>query len=274
MNTLLKKLLFSAGIFLLFMFTIHRVVFFNQPGLSEKITSIICYPFMCVSTYFSNKINLMTTTKENYKTLEQKHKKLYDDYMEMLDELIKAKASLKAYNELKPLIDFKTRYAQEKAIVAKVLMRNLSSSEHYFIVNQGSNTGVVKDMIALFQNHLIGRVYEVYPLYSKVMLITDQRSRVSVYTGQTNSRGIVQGFNNGNRCQLCYVSHLCTLNDHDLVVSSGQGLIFPEGFCLGKIVLHSLEDKALYHYIEIEPFVPFESITYCHLVLGSNITFF
>ena len=274
MNALLKKLIFVASLFFLFLFTFHRIVFFHEPGSSEKITSIISYPFIYIASSISQSITNITTHKEDYATLDAKYKKLYTSYMEMLDELIKAKAGLKVAKDLQPLIDFQVRYSRENAITAKVLIRNLSASEQYFIVNQGSTTGVCKDMIALFQNHLIGRVYEVYPWYSKVMLITDQRSKVSVHTGQTNAQGILQGFNNNNRCNLSYVSHLSTINDNDLVISSGQGLIFPEGFCLGKIVLHALQEKALYHYIEIEPLVSFESISYCHLILGSTIKFF
>ena len=41
--------------------------------------------------------------------------------------------------------------------------------------------------------------------------------------------------------------------------------MFPEGFCLGKIVSHVLQEKELYHRVEIEPLINLERLRYCLL---------
>lgn len=68
-----------------------------------------------------------------------------------------------------------------------------------------------------------------------MVLITDKHSEVAAYTNITNANGIVKGINNPDECELIYVNHLLSVSDEDLVLSSGQGLVFPEGFCLGQV---------------------------------------
>jgi cell shape-determining protein MreC len=71
-----------------------------------------------------------------------------------------------------------------------------------------------------------------------------------------------------------YVSHLASVVTDDLIFSSGQGLVFPEGFCLGKIVKQTLKEKALYYEIEIEPLVDLASLFFCLLTNQSKIDLF
>ena len=79
------------------------------------------------------------------------------------------------------------------------------------------------------------------------------------------ANGIVIGQNMVNSCKMHYVSHLLDVVDDDLIISSGKGFVFPEGFCIGKIVKHCHSHDTLYHEIEIEPSVNLKSIKYCLL---------
>ena len=193
---------------------------------------------------------------------------LKHDYMELIDQFIALRASHKLCTAMPVLSQFNERYNVQNKTMAKILLRHLDSDEHYILVNKGTKHGIAKDMVALYQNHLLGRVHETYDWYSKILLITDQRCCVAAYASSTQAAGIVKGFNNQTRCTFNYVSHLFTVKDNDLVISSGQGLVFPEGFCLGRICLQSLKEKALYHHIEIEPIINVAMINYCWIVDG------
>ncbi|MCF7899852.1 hypothetical protein K9L05_04390, partial [Candidatus Babeliales bacterium] len=90
-----------------------------------------------------------------------------------------------------------------------------------------------------------------YKYFSKILLITDKRSKVSVFANNTGAVGISIGKNKINSFNMGYVSHLSKIENQDLIISSGQGLIFPEGFCLGKIKKFKLDN--LSYKIGIEP---------------------
>jgi rod shape-determining protein MreC len=265
MNSLLKKTVIVIALTCLGLFVVDRAFYFQQ-GLLERISIAICSPFLRVSHAISDKLTGWSEKKEAYAQLKNQYETLKKDYLAMVDQVIVLQTTNRQYEAIKELVEFRQRYNQTNRLIATVTTRNISPDEHYYLVNKGACDGVHKDMIALYQNHLVGRVCEVYNHYSKVKLITDQYSKVSAYAAQTNANGIVQGYNCINRCRFCYVSHLLNVNDFDVVVSSGQGLVFPEGFCLGKIINHSLKEKELYHFIEIEPFINLQTIDSCYLV--------
>jgi rod shape-determining protein MreC len=265
MRYLLKKILIALSLVVVVIFSLNRLVFFNQ-GFLERTAAYITYPFMWVSSSISHTFHTMATEKKAYADLRAQYDILQKNYLTALDEIIALRARQHVYENIKELIEFKQRYTYPTALTAKILIKNIAPNEHYYWVNRGSSDGIKVNMIALYQNHLIGRVAEVYGNYSKVILITDQHCKIAAYTSTTHAQGIVQGYNCINGCNLQYVSHLCTIQDNDLVISSGQGLVFPEGFCLGKVVLHSLKEKELYYHIDIQPVINLEALHTCMLI--------
>ena len=63
-------------------------------------------------------------------------------------------------------------------------------------------------MIAVFKDCLVGRVVEVYPYYSKVILITDPTCKVAAICTSTNVKGIHEGMLSLTTTKLSFVNHL------------------------------------------------------------------
>jgi rod shape-determining protein MreC len=263
---LLIGFILSVGLLL---FLVDRIFFF-KPSILERTAAKLLYPIYVCTGAISSQLADWKSSYESYATLRQRFDRQSKDYYEVLDELVMTRAAAEVYKNVKEIVEFKERYAVQ-ALTSKILFRTLSDREHSFIVNRGLRDGVKKDMIAFYQRHIVGRVSEVFDFYSKITLITDQHCKIAAYSNKSRASGIVQGYNVINRCNFTYVSHLYTLNDNDLVISSGQGLVFPEGFCLGRIVVHSLQPKALYHHVEVEQLINFKAIKYCLLADNSTI---
>lgn len=270
MHPLVKKIITFCAIFVLLYFLANRMLFFRQ-GFLENAAAKIMYPFLVLTNAITSTIGHITESKDSYQKLESKYQKLQKDYLDIIDLVVELQATHRTYQNLKEVIEFKSRYQRIDPIVAKILVKHFSHNEHYILINRGIRDGIHKDMVAFYQRHVIGRVIEVYDFYSKVMLITDQRCKIAGFTGKTHAPGIVQGYNCVNRCHFTYVSHLFNIQNNDLVISSGEGLVFPQGFCLGKIVVHDLQEKSLYHYVEIEPMINVETISHCLLADGTSI---
>jgi rod shape-determining protein MreC len=270
MRSIIKKALIGICCALFFFISASRLAFFRHSFL-ENISSRLLYPFTTLASTCSDTIDRYRHRKASYAELEAKYHQLFDDYIAMLDGLIAERSLSKIYGETKDLALYTERYNLKEYVIARITVKNITQSEHYFIVNRGSRDGITKDMVALFHNHIVGRVMEVHDWHAKVMLITDQRSKVSGYTSKSHAPGILQGYNTPNQYNFTYVSHLFKVDDNDLIISSGQGLIFPEGFCLGKITFHSVKDKELYHVIEVKPLISLQSLKHCVLVSPQNI---
>lgn len=262
MEPLVKKIGLGVSLVIFSLFALNRIFFFS-PGCLEKISTAITYPIVSLSSAINNRLKSACERKECYAQLEQKYAQIKQAYLQTMAENMQLKAIIHYDNISKELRDFQQRYNLSRMILAKILVKNITDDEHYFLINKGTNDGLKKDMTAIYKFQLIGKITEVFSNYSKVLLITDQMCKVAAYTNQTSSQGIVRGQNNINRCTMNYVSHLFKIIDQDLIISSGKGLVFPEGFCLGKIVAHELKEKSLYHDIEVEPLVNIQALEYC-----------
>jgi rod shape-determining protein MreC len=266
-----KKLFFTFFSIFLSAFVIQKIFFFRV-GFAEKAASCAVYPIIRLSNFISKPIKKLFKNRRTYKQLLSYCQKLRTEREKLLHENIKLKALTHYAEKSADLREFRKRYQLEGALLAKVLTKTMTEQEQSMVVNRGTSHGIKKDMIAVYKFQLLGRVCEAFPFYSKIKLITDKQSKISAYANKTNTRGIVEGKNIVNKCDLKYISHLKALENDDLVFSSGQGLLFPEGFCLGKIT--KIKTKGVCHKVEIEPLIDLKSLEMCHLTNRSKMNLF
>ena len=153
---------------------------------------------------------------------------------------------------------------QRKQVIAQILLKQFSPQAHFFLLDAGKNKHIEKDMIAVFYNKLVGKVTQVYPGYCKVLLITDPLCKVAAKTLRTNIRGIHEGTFSLETTRITYMSHLVNLEIDDLVVTSGEGLVFPQGFVIGTIASFAI--KGLEYQVSVKPVLDLQALTYCTLL--------
>ena len=227
------------------------------------IVSIVSYPALLGNAWVIEPINRWRaerkTNRELYAQLLALQKKC--TILERSHAQLHAK---RAYlNGSKELHAFNKRFNQ-RGKVARVLARTFSDTDHFFLIDAGLRDNVQKDTVVLHNNAVVGRVEEVYPLYSKVCLITDAHCKVGAYCAPTRAQGIHEGSNNQQETQLKFVDHLSKISEGDLVLTSGQGLLFPEGFTLGKVT--KVAPDGLYKQVSIAPACDLGAIEYCMLL--------
>jgi rod shape-determining protein MreC len=202
--------------------------------------------------------------KKSIQELQAVIAKLQKERDEVVALNIQLQALFNYIEDTKELTLFKKQFDTGDAILAQVLVKHFSDQSHYFLIDKGSESGIQQDMVALYKNCLLGKVIEVYPLYSKVLLITDALCKVAAFCPQTQSSGIHEGSNQEGVTGLRYVSHLAEIEPNDLVLSSGDGLIFPKGFALGKI--KSCKPDGLFYDVSVELLIDMRKISYCYIV--------
>jgi len=258
-----SKLGFSlVGLVLLVFLGKH--LFFFTPGILERVSSYVVYPLLVVQNKVVTPVKVFLQKRETLAVLELRHKELQEERNQLLAQTIQLRAALDHAHDIKELVDFKKRYDTSHAKLAHIILKHVSEQSHYYLLDKGSEHGIRLNMVAVNKNCLVGKVVEVYPYYSKLLLVTDTSCKVSACCVSTKVDGIHEGINNILQTSLQHVSHLDSVEVNDLVFSSGQGLIFPKGFALGKI--QSYESDGLYYAIAVEPLIDVHAISYCYLI--------
>jgi len=270
MQPIIKKIISGVLLGWLFLFSFQRI-FFQSGDFIDACFSYVAYPCIVVSHAFSERVSTISHCNISYKELQEQYQKLQEEHANAIAELTQLKACTYYFHAIQELVEFRSRYEQQTAVIAHVISKTITEHEHSMLVDRGAQDGICPDMIAMFKTHIVGRVTEVFGWYCKIVLITDRHSKIAIYTCKTEAAGIVQGTNDIKRLSCWYVNHLAMIEDSDMVLSSGQGLVFPQGFCVGKIVRHELPDKALYHTIDVEPFIDLSVLNCCALIKVENI---
>jgi len=102
-------------------------------------------------------------------------------------------------------------------------------------VNKGELDGVYKGQPVLDAQGLMGQVIEVLPYTSRVILIADSNHAIPVQVNRNGVRAIAVGSGQLNELVLIYVPDTADIKAGDMLVSSGLGNRFPQGYPVGVI---------------------------------------
>ena len=230
----------------------------------QNFSATLLYPLLVVQKSCIDSLNSFFERKKTIRELEAELL-VKNAQIELLQaEKIESQATTSYYQDIKELLDFKKQYRTEKQVITQILLKQFSAQEHFFLVDAGKNKQIEKDMIAVFYTKLVGKVTEVYASYSKIVLITDPLCKIAVKTIRTNIRGIHEGTLSQDTTRIVYMSHLVDLEIDDLVVSSGEGLVFPQGFAVGTIASFAI--KGLEYQVSVKPILDLQTLTYCTLL--------
>ena len=96
---------------------------------------------------------------------------------------------------LRQLLDFKETHINDfRLLTAQVIGRDPSNWYSTIILNKGTNDGVQKDMAVVTHQGLVGRIINVSPQASEVLLIIDQEGAVGTRVWETRETlGVVEG---------------------------------------------------------------------------------
>jgi len=144
-------------------------------------------------------------------------------------------------------------------ITATVIGYDPEAMLHVITVDRGAKDGVQRDDGVTSANGVVGRIVEVGPLSSKVLLITDVTSRLPAVVQRGRWWAIATGTQTSLRLQ--YVSQDAKLKVGDRVVT-GEGRSFHAGLPIGRIAhIDPAPAGALDQSATVEPAVEFGSLS-------------
>jgi rod shape-determining protein MreC len=139
-------------------------------------------------------------------------------------------ASVTAENvRLRELLN-STALLDETILVAEVIGVNPDPNLQVVVIDRGSDDGVYEGQAVIDAHGLVGQVIEVNPVSSRVLLVTDASHAVPVRVNRNGVRAIAEGSGSLRELDLRHVASTVDLREGDLLVSSGLGRIFPEGY--------------------------------------------
>lgn len=151
---------------------------------------------------------------------------------------------------LQTLLAFKEQYIS-KTVAAQVIGSSGSDLSRVIYIDKGADAGLKRDMAVITADGIVGKVIQVYPSVSQVLLINDQTSGVGVILEKTRLQGVLRGTVNGE-VVLERVMSDEQVPVGETVLTSGGDQIFPKGLAVGTVSRVS-NGKDLFLNIKIKP---------------------
>ncbi len=163
---------------------------------------------------------------------------------------------------LRDLLDLRERKFSE-AVPAEAVSTDIRDWFHSIVLNKGEKSGVASSAAVVVGGSahlaLVGRVQEVSEDTSKVMLITDLVSSISVGIVGKGDLGLLEG-RNRPWCVVKYLPGDTTVAAGDEVITAGLGGVFPPGVPVGRVMDVMESEDGFFKSARVKPFADFGAV--------------
>ncbi|MGF1680629.1 rod shape-determining protein MreC [Photobacterium minamisatsumaniensis] len=154
----------------------------------------------------------------------------------------------------------------EKKLIAEVMAVDSDPYSHQVMIDKGRIDGVYEGQPVINEKGIVGQVSYVGAHNSRVLLLIDPSHAIPVQVVRNDIRVIASGSGQIGQIQLEHVPSSTDIEVGDLLVSSGLGGRYPEGYPVGYITEFSFDNKRPFAQINARPAVQFDRLRYLLLV--------
>lgn len=141
----------------------------------------------------------------------------------------------------------------ERVLVADFMSVEQDSTTHKFVLNKGTSDDVYIGQPIVDSLGVMGQIVHIGPSSSTGMMVTDSEHAIPVEVIRSGVRAIATGEGLSGKMRLDYVPPESDIKEGDLIVSSGLGGHFPDGYPVGKVSEVTLHSGDNFMMIKIQP---------------------
>jgi rod shape-determining protein MreC len=155
-------------------------------------------------------------------------------------------------HRLQALLQFQQHYVTS-TVAAQVIGTSGSDLSRVLYIDKGSKDGLKPDQAVITPDGIIGKLRDVFPHTSQVLLISDQTSGAGVVLATTRIRAILRGSTTG-QIVINNLTPDSRIKPGEQVLTSGGDQVYPRGLPVGTIEsIKPDPDHPPYTLIQIHP---------------------
>ncbi|MCC2608033.1 rod shape-determining protein MreC [Planctobacterium marinum] len=210
-------------------------------------------------------LNWTSTNLTTQQQLLEENERLKRDNV-LLSEKIQQNDFLRQENDhLRALLGSVSEQGVRK-MIAEVMAIDNNPYSHQLVINKGSINGVYEGQAVLDEHGIVGQVLHVATTNSRILLISDITHAVPTRVLKNNVQLIVSGTGNLTELTLEHVAHSTDISGGDLLISSGLGNVFPEGYPVARITEVIRDESRPFAYVKASPIAKLDRLKYLLLL--------
>lgn len=209
-------------------------------------------PFQYLVSWPNTFIGHLKTAISSHDDLVKENLKLKTDQLLLRSQLQRLLAIESENTYLKSLLQ-SSKQVKGKTLIAELLAVATEPFVHQVVLDKGTRDHVYIGQPVLDANGVMGQIMQVGAITSRVILITDPHSGVSVQNARNGLRAIAMGDSYSGKMKLMYVPKTADIQEGDTFITSGLGGHYPEGYPVGKVISVSKDPAHQFATIIIQP---------------------
>lgn len=153
-----------------------------------------------------------------------------------------------------------------KKMFAEILSVDGDPYSHQVVINRGANDGVYEGQPVLDDKGIVGQILHVGSSSSRVILISDVSHAIPVRILRNGLRLIASGSGQIDRLVHNFVPHSADVKEGDLLVTSGLGGKYPEGYPVSRVVYVRADESREFATVYSEPVAQIDRLRYMLLL--------
>ncbi|NOH96439.1 rod shape-determining protein MreC [Vibrio sp. 99-70-13A1] len=154
----------------------------------------------------------------------------------------------------------------ERKVVTEVMAVDTSPYRHQVVIDKGTIDGVYEGQPVINEKGIVGQVTFVAAHNSRVLLLTDANNAIPVQVIRNDIRVIASGNGKVDEIQLEHIPTSTDIQNEDMLVTSGLGGIYPEGYPVAYVSSVDYDPQREFAVIKAEPVVEFDRLRYLLLI--------
>jgi rod shape-determining protein MreC len=211
---------------------------------------------------------MMTWAEENIRTrnrLIKENQQYKISALEQSEQLMQLENIRQENNRLRSLLASPLR-ENIKKMVAEILSVDGDPYTDQIVINRGANDGVYEGQPVLDDKGIVGQVLHVGTINSRVILITDVTHAVPVRIRRNGIRIIASGTGRIGQLSHNHVPHSADVRQGDLLVTSGLGEKYPEGYPVSVVTSVTLDESRTFAQVFSKPVAQIDRLRYLLLL--------
>jgi rod shape-determining protein MreC len=151
---------------------------------------------------------------------------------------------------LEAILNFRDAHPEAQLLAAEVIGSSADPTSHTLFINRGERDRLRLNLGVITSEGIVGKIVEVLPNTSQVLLINDKDSGVGAMFGATRTHGVVKGSGDPEP-HMDYVVNDEKVTAGDAIVTSGEDHIFPKDLPIG--VVREAKPGTPFQIIRVQP---------------------
>src|SRR5690242_5187348 len=184
--------------------------------------------------------------------VRQQNRELKEQVARLQMEQVRLKQDADQARRLQGLLEFREKFIT-RTVAAQVIGTSGTEQSRIIIIDKGSRAGIRADMAVITPDGIVGKIKEVLPLSSQVLLVNDHDSGAGVILESSRLQGILKGTSLGE-LQISDVMSDEKVEAGEHVITSGGDRIFPKGLSVGTVTNATADrDNDPFLVIKVKP---------------------